>query len=63
MIDVEYAYIRKNNSIIKCTASFRNVNSAIRFIFKCFNHPNMVFMSLTCDDAYDEDYIRRVCKL
>lgn len=53
MIYVDYVYLKKNNTPIKCETSFNTVNKAVRFIYKIIGKPNYVYDGFRCDDAED----------
>ena len=59
MIDIEYLYIRKDNTCIRHHAKFYDAQKALRFLYKLKNSKNMVYTgNITCDDPYDLEYIQ-----
>ena len=62
MIEVSY-YYDSQGTWKWCSNNFQDVNKAMRFIWMVIKNPKMVFMELHCDDPYDEEYLRRKCKL
>ena len=60
MIQVEYIYIKRDNTPIRHIAKFFNVNSAVRFMYKCVRSKNMVYTGdFTCDDSEEVFEINR----
>ena len=59
MIEVTYCYIRKNNTITTNVATFNNVHTALRFIYKCKTNARMVLMNYDCTDGLDQEYLDR----
>lgn len=62
MIEVGY-YYQKGDKWMMCYNHFHNVQKALRFLFMLKKHPKMVYMSLHCDDKYDENYLRRKTRI
>ena len=61
MIEVEYFYFKNSTqSWEKAYAYFSNVNSAVRFMYKCLHSKNMRYDgTFSCDNAYETEQIVR----
>lgn len=59
MIYVEYVYLKKDNTPIKCENGFHTVNKAVRFIRKITFKPNYAYCGFRCDDSEETEEMNR----
>lgn len=59
MIEITYYYNYSEGNWRQVTQKFHDWHKAFRFMFVLKKSPKMVFLSITGDDKYEVDLIRR----